>query len=104
MNKLNRNAFFLLSLLGLGGLPAFAEDVWVDGYTRANGTVVPGHYRSRPDGNPYNNYSAAGNSNPYTGQRGYSSPGSGPSSFGRDGLPTNIQPPAYGNGGRLGRY
>ena len=42
-------------------------DVWVNGYTRSNGTYVQGHYRSSPDGNPYNNYSYPGNTNPYTG-------------------------------------
>jgi hypothetical protein len=46
---------------------AFA-DVWVNGYTRSNGTYVQGHYRSSPDGNPYNNYSYPGNVNPYTGK------------------------------------
>lgn len=42
-------------------------DVWVNGYTRSNGTYVQGYYRSSPDGNPYNNWSFPGNTNPYTG-------------------------------------
>lgn len=42
-------------------------DVWVNGYTRSNGTYVQGHYRSSPDSSPYNNYSYPGNTNPYTG-------------------------------------
>ena len=33
------------------------DDVYVRGYTRDNGTYVQPHYRSAPDGNPYNNYS-----------------------------------------------
>lgn len=32
------------------------SDVHVNGYTRSNGTYVSPHYRSAPDGNPYNNY------------------------------------------------
>ncbi len=43
-------------------------DVWVNGYTRSNGTYVQGYYRSSPDGNPFNNYSFPGNTNPYTGK------------------------------------
>src|SRR5690606_33588714 len=34
---------------------------------RKDGTYVKSHYRSSPDGNPYNNYSYPGNYNPYTG-------------------------------------
>lgn len=41
--------------------------VKVSGYFRSNGTYVQPHYRSSPDGNPYNNYSYPGNYNPYTG-------------------------------------
>jgi hypothetical protein len=40
----------------------------VRGYYRRDGTYVQPHYRSNPDGNPYNNYSYPGNLNPYTGQ------------------------------------
>jgi hypothetical protein len=42
--------------------------VWVNGYYREDGTYVQGHYRSSPDGNPYNNWSFPGNINPYTGR------------------------------------
>ena len=31
--------------------------VHVNGYFRSNGTYVQPHYRTYPDGNPYNNYS-----------------------------------------------
>jgi hypothetical protein len=56
----------MLKLLALAGLLAFAgfsamapahADVFVNGYTRSNGTYVAPHYRTAPDGNPYNNYS-----------------------------------------------
>jgi len=43
-------------------------DVYVRGYRRKDGTYVRPHYRSRPDGNPYNNFSFPGNKNPYTGK------------------------------------
>jgi len=50
-------------------LPAFAAaQVYVNPYVRRDGTQVQGHYRSAPDGNPSNNYSYPGNTNPYTGR------------------------------------
>jgi len=42
--------------------------VKVKGYYKKDGTYVQPHYRSSPDGNPYNNYSYPGNTNPYTGK------------------------------------
>lgn len=47
---------------------AAISQVRVNGYYRKNGTYVAPHYRSSPDGNPYNNYSFPGNTNPYTGK------------------------------------
>ncbi len=44
--------------------------VWVSTYTRADGVVVPGHYRSKADKNVYNNYGTKGNVNPHTGKKG----------------------------------
>ena len=44
--------------------------VWVDPHYRQNGTFVPGHWRSRPDGDAANNWSNAPNYNPTTGQPG----------------------------------
>ena len=41
---------------------------YVYGYTRGNGTYVQPHWRSDPDGIPYNNFSYPGNLNPYTGK------------------------------------
>lgn len=48
--------------------------VHVKGYYRKNGTYVKPHMRSSPDGNPYNNYSYPGNTNPYTGKTATGSP------------------------------
>lgn len=47
-----------------------AQDVWVNGYMRSNGTYVTPHYRTRADGNFWNNYSTYPNINPYTGRMG----------------------------------
>src|ERR1043165_993583 len=44
------------------------SDVWVDGYYRKDGTYVTGHGRSAPNGDPYDNFSFPGNTNPYTGK------------------------------------
>lgn len=48
----------MLSVIALSLLvPAFARaQVFVPGYLRRDGTYVQPHYRSAPDGNPYNNY------------------------------------------------
>ena len=65
----------ILSLLVMGalivGVPAAASaDVHVRGHVRDDGTYVPPHYHSDPDGNRDNNWSHIGNTNPYTGKRG----------------------------------
>jgi len=57
----------LVASLIMGSTYAHA-DVYVRGYYRSDGTYVQPHYRSSPDGNPYNNYSFPGNLNPYTGK------------------------------------
>ena len=59
-------------------------DEFVNGYFRSNGTYVQPHYRSSPDGNPWNNYSTTGNVNPYTGQSGTHNPYG--SSYGGSGI------------------
>lgn len=50
--------------------PAFA-DTYVQGYARQDGTYVAPHYRSDSNAIRSDNYSSQGNTNPYTGQRGY---------------------------------
>lgn len=69
---------FLLFLLVILGLPAFAQ-VDVNGYYRSNGTYVQPYQRTAPDYTPTNNYSYPGNYNPNTGSvtggsYGYSQP------------------------------
>lgn len=63
-------ALVSLVIILLAALPVVAEDVYVNGYTRKDGTYVPPHFRSAPDGNPNNNWSTYPNVNPYTGQQG----------------------------------
>lgn len=45
-------------------------DTYVSGYIKKDGTYVQGHYRSKPNGNFYDNYSTKPNYNPYTGETG----------------------------------
>ena len=54
-------------------LQAVAQ-VHVKGYYRKDGTYVRPHVRSNPDGNPYNNWSYPGNTNPYTGKTATGNP------------------------------
>lgn len=49
-------------------------DIFVHGYMRGDGTYVQPHWRSDPDGIPYNNFSYPGNLNPYTGKIAPGSP------------------------------
>ncbi|GBC89492.1 MAG: hypothetical protein N2045_02095 [Fimbriimonadales bacterium] len=46
------------------------DHVFVRGYFRRDGTYVRPHYRTRPDGYFWNNWSSYGNINPYTGKIG----------------------------------
>ena len=54
--------------------PVFAEDTYIDGYIRDDGGYVQPHFRSQADDYSDNNFSAEGNTNPYTGDRGNVSP------------------------------
>jgi len=73
---MRKSTIFVLVIVSLLFLftTVFAADTWVNGYSRKNGTYVPGYYRSAPDSNPWNNYSTKGNTNPYTGKPGYVNP------------------------------
>jgi hypothetical protein len=59
---------FILGLVILGPALLEAQRVYVRGYYRKDGTYVKPHYRTSPDGSPYNNYSYPGNYNPNTGE------------------------------------
>ena len=60
---------FAFSLLvGLSFAPSVLADEFVRGTVRRDGAYVQPHWRSSPDGNPYNNWSYPGNVNPHTGK------------------------------------
>ena len=59
----------LLLVLAVCATPVLA-DTYVPGYTKKDGTYVPGHYKSAPNSTKADNYSAKGNVNPYTGEKG----------------------------------
>ncbi|MEI7989151.1 MAG: hypothetical protein WCI88_08925 [Chloroflexota bacterium] len=56
------------------GIEKAEAAVSVKGYFRSNGTYVQPYMRSNPDGNPFNNYSFPGNTNPYTGETATGNP------------------------------
>lgn len=84
-----------VALLTALSAPVWAADTYVQGYYRSNGTYVEPHYRSAPDGNPYNNWSTQGNVNPYTGQMGTHNP---------DALTTSPYGSSYSNPYRYNPY
>ena len=47
---------------------------FVSGYYRKSGTYVAPSYRTRANSTKWDNYSTKGNSNPYSGRKGYKSP------------------------------
>ena len=76
--------FLIASLLVL---PVVAQaDNWVNGYQKKDGTYVQGYMKSDSDNYRSNNYSSQGNTNPYTGERGYQ-------------RNEYSNPPAYNSGG-----
>ncbi len=57
-----------LAVLLFIAAPTLAQsEQWIEGYYRKDGTYVEGHYRTRPDGDPYNNYSSPRNPGGATG-------------------------------------
>lgn len=60
----------LLVLAVLFSTQAFA-DKSVRGYVKKDGTYVQPHMKSSPNQFKFDNYSSKGNTNPYTGQKGY---------------------------------
>ena len=65
-----KKLFFLLVFFFATALSFAQSQVWVDGYTRSNGTYVQGHYRTAPDYTVNNNWTTVGNVNPHTGKAG----------------------------------
>ena len=59
---------------------SFAQ-VYVSGYTKSNGTIVEGYWRTSPNFTRDDNCGTRGNTNPYTGIEGTRSGGYNPSYF-----------------------
>ena len=64
-----RNLLLIAAFLFTGYF-GFAQQVYVQGYTKNNGTYVQGHYRTAPNNTVNDNWSTRGNVNPYTGKSG----------------------------------
>ncbi len=68
MNTMKRSMIGLCAAFACVGVAN--ADVWVTEYTKTNGTVVEGHWRSNPNGTVDDNWSTEGNVNPHTGEIG----------------------------------
>jgi len=71
---MNRTFFIIYFLFGIfWSLYAQVNPnhVYVQGYTRSDGTLVKPYYRTAPNSTNVDNFSTVGNTNPYTGQSGY---------------------------------
>jgi hypothetical protein len=66
-----RALLVLVVLFGLAA-PVLADDTFVRGYTKRDGSYVAPHWRSAPDSSYNNNWSTSPNVNPYTGPAGHS--------------------------------
>jgi len=91
---------FLILLILFVSFVTFGQDVYVGGYFKSNGTYVKPHYRTRPDNSFQNNYSSYGNTNPYTGEKGYKRENSSGPSYGSSGPSYGSSGPSYGSSGR----
>lgn len=74
--------FALICMLALCAAPAFAKgggkggggSHHVSGHVTKNGTYVPPHQATNPNGIKTDNWSSKGNTNPYTGKEGTKDP------------------------------
>lgn len=48
--------------------------IYIEGYTKKDGTFINGYYRSLPNKDKSDNWSTKGNINPFTGKKGYEKP------------------------------
>ena len=73
MKKFIISSLLVLSLFVFTGINVNHADAAtrVSGYTTKRGTYVQPYYRSNSNSKKYDNYSSKGNSNPYTGKKGY---------------------------------
>ena len=102
-------AQILLAALFLTSSVAIAADTYVDGYYKKDGTYVAPHHQTKQDNKLYNNYSAEGQTNPYTGAQGtkkheYSTPPAYPKSEPLYTAPTYQSPYSYDQPKRKNPY
>ena len=90
-------AISLISLFSGGGYAAAQGVDYINPYTRRDGTYVPGHNRTMPNSTMSDNWTTRGNTNPYTGERGYRDP---TPSYGSSGFGGSQQRGTYGSSGR----
>jgi hypothetical protein len=76
-------------------------DQWVNGYFRKVGTYVQGYWRSEPDQKYWNNWSSWGNTNPYTGKKGYDLPKAEEYDKNPSYYDYQYRPPNYSQGSRV---
>lgn len=74
MKKLISTLSFLFCIVFLGATQVNPNSTYVKGYTKSNGTVVKGHYRTVPNNTINDNYTTRPNVNPYTGKPGTIAP------------------------------
>lgn len=68
-----KKMMIVLALLLSGSFASaqyYGQDAYTNGYFKQDGSYVNGYHHTKPDNNPYNNYSTYGNTNPYTGKAG----------------------------------
>ena len=76
-----KNVFVIVLILILGNFAwcqTNPNHVRVQGYTKQDGTYVPTHMRTAPNGTNRDNFSTKPNTNPYTGQPGWITPDNNP--------------------------
>ena len=73
-NRLMLAAGIAVLWTGLAGAWTNPDEHEVDGYWKRNGTYVPPHYQTNPNGRLDDNYGTRGNVNPHTGEPGTRSP------------------------------
>ena len=69
-----KNLFFLIVFFFTTALTFAQSQVWVNGYTRSNGTYVQGYYRTAPNSTIITDWSTARNVNPSTTSTYYTVP------------------------------
>jgi hypothetical protein len=65
-----RSLFFLFAFIFVSMASYAQSTVWVNGYYRANGTYVQGHYKQSSNHTNHDNWSTTTQTNPFTYERG----------------------------------